>query len=197
MGHGESFPDFLLPDAPLFNQPTKEKNMPTVKQPLIASLAVLTFVASMALAAPVRAADDDSMTDTAPAAADTATPSAKPAAPHMQQYVEEHIKKLHDKLKITADQETQWGVVAQTMRDNESAIHALIEERHANAKSLNAVEDLESYEKIADEHADGLKKLIPAFKTLYDAMSDDQKKNADTVFGRYEGHMAHKKIHGK
>jgi len=44
------------------------------------------------------------------------------------------------------------------------------------------VDDLQSYAAIADAHADGLKKLIPAFQALYTAMSDDQKKTADMLF---------------
>jgi len=169
--------------------------MRITQKPLFASLAALTLVASMALAVPAHAQDDsDAMTSSAPAAPADSSPA------HMAMkgnHVEDHIKSLHDKLKITADQEQQWGVVAQTMRDNEKAIHALIEERHGNAGSLTAVDDLKSYERIADEHADGLKKLIPAFETLYDAMSDDEKKNADTVFGTYEGHGPHKAKHSK
>ena len=157
-------------------------------KPLFASLASLTLVASMALAVPAYAQDDnDAMTASAPA---ISAHKSMPAS-----HVEEHIKSLHDKLNITADQEDQWSAVAQTMRDNEKAIHTLTEQRRASAGSLTAIDDLKSYQQIADEHAEGIKKLIPVFETLYDAMSDDQKKNADMVFGTYEGHGPHKAKH--
>jgi len=111
--------------------------------------------------------------------------------------VEQRIKTLHDKLKITAAQESEWGDVAQAMRDNETSMSQLIEERRANAKTMSAVEDLQSYQKIAQAHADGLAKLIPAFETLYTDLSDTQKKNADEVFGRFEGHRGMSKASGK
>src|SRR5216684_147633 len=73
--------------------------------------------------------------------------------------VEARIKQLHDQLKITAAQEPQW----------------------------NAVDDLRSYEEVAETHVAGLKKLIPAFQALYDTMSPEQKKNADAAFGHAPG----------
>lgn len=106
----------------------------------------------------------------------------------MKAHVEERIKNLHAKLMITQDQEAQWGEVAQSMRDSEANVSALVQERHKNAGSMNAVDDLESYQAIAEAHSEGLKKVNASFKTLYSVMSDDQKKNADNVFGNYEGH---------
>ena len=49
-------------------------------------------------------------------------------------------------------------------------------------QSMTAVEDLKTYQKFAQAHVDGLKNLISAFSTLYDAMPDAQKKIADQVF---------------
>jgi hypothetical protein len=109
----------------------------------------------------------------------------------MEKRVEERVKELHDKLKITSDQADAWNVVADAMRENGKDIHALIEERHEKAGTLSALDDLDSYRKIASAHADGIGKFIQAFQPLYDSMTDAQKKNADTVFGSYEGHMGH------
>ena len=53
---------------------------------------------------------------------------------------------------------------------------------------MTAIDDLKSYSEIADAHADGLKKFIPAFEPLYAGMSDAQKKSADTLF-RQHAHM--------
>ncbi|MGE3622650.1 MAG: Spy/CpxP family protein refolding chaperone [Bdellovibrionales bacterium] len=104
-----------------------------------------------------------------------------------QERVENRIKNLHDKLKITPEQESAWNDVAQTMRDNEEKMHELVKARHEEAKSMSAPEDLESYEKIAEAHANGIKKMASAFQSLYDDMSPEQKKNADSVFDRFEG----------
>ena len=75
---------------------------------------------------------------------------------------------------------------AQVMRENAQAVDAVLKERAENLHAMNAVEDLRSYEKLADAHADGLRKLVPAFEALYNSMSDDQKKTADAVFAKHE-----------
>lgn len=98
------------------------------------------------------------------------------------QRVEARITHMHAKLKITPAQEDQWGKVAQMMRDNEKAIEPLINARIENAKTMTAVDDLKSWGEITDAHADGIKKFTPVFATLYDSMSDAQKKQADSLF---------------
>jgi hypothetical protein len=47
---------------------------------------------------------------------------------------------------------------------------------------MTAVDDLKFFQIVADEHSAGLKKFIPAFAALYDAMTPDQKLRADRVF---------------
>ena len=74
------------------------------------------------------------------------------------------------------------------MRENGSKMRDDIAERSTNLKHMSAVEDLQSYERIADEHADGLKRLVPAFQALYVKMSPVQQKNADHVFGVQQRH---------
>ncbi|MDX2028271.1 MAG: Spy/CpxP family protein refolding chaperone [Alphaproteobacteria bacterium] len=112
----------------------------------------------------------------------------------MKERVEERIKTLHTKLGITKEQEPAWNDVAQAMRDNEVTISSLIRERHDKTKARTAVDDLNSYQKIAQAHADGLKKVSASFEELYKDMSDAQKKNADKVFAEGHGlHMKHMK----
>ena len=111
------------------------------------------------------------------------SPSAAPK-PGSTDYVEARIKSLHDQLKITPAQEQQWSAVAQAMRDSAKATGALIAERSKKAKSMSAVDDLQSYQAIAKAHLDGINKLVPAFQALYAAMPDAQKKIADSVFAR-------------
>jgi len=101
--------------------------------------------------------------------------------------VETRIKDLHDKLKITKAQEDLWSGVARAMRDNAIEMEPLIKARSEHSGKATALEDLNSYSQLADAHADGLKKFVPAFAPLYASMSDIQKQNADTVF-RGHGH---------
>jgi protein CpxP len=98
--------------------------------------------------------------------------------------VEDRIKVLYAKLKITPEQEALWENVTKIMRENAVTMEALIKERTEKTGTQNAVEDLKSYSAIAEAHADGLKKFIPAFEPLYASMSDAQKKDADTLFHR-------------
>jgi len=100
--------------------------------------------------------------------------------------VEARINGLHSKLKITAAQEDQWNKVAEVMRENAAAMEPLVKARQEKGNTLNAVEDLKSYARIADTHAAGLNKFIPVFEVLYTGMSDEQKKIADTLFARHD-----------
>ncbi|HYL79594.1 MAG TPA: Spy/CpxP family protein refolding chaperone [Candidatus Acidoferrum sp.] len=119
-------------------------------------------------------------------AASTQTPPAstdKPAGGGSRaDRVEARIQALHDELGITAEQEDQWKNVTQVMRDNAKSMEELTKARTGRAKTMSALDDLKSYAAITEAHADGLKKFIPAFESLYNTMSDGQKKTADTVF---------------
>jgi periplasmic protein CpxP/Spy len=105
---------------------------------------------------------------------------------------EERIKKLHETLKITPEQEDLWKAFIQVMRDNAKTMDEMSIARAEKAKSMNALEDLKSYSEIVQAHADGLNKYVSAFEPLYASMSDEQKKNADLMF-RGGGHKKGKK----
>jgi hypothetical protein len=120
-----------------------------------------------------------------------------PAAPDARSRadrVEARITMLHAKLAITAAQEPAWQNVTQVMRDNAQAMEALTKERAAKAPTATAVDDLKSYAEITMAHAEGLKKFLPVFETLYGSMSDAQKAQADTLF---RGPQHHKRSAAK
>jgi hypothetical protein len=94
---------------------------------------------------------------------------------------------------ITAAQEEQWGKVAAVMRDNAKVMDSLTQERMDRAAAMTAVDDLKSYGEITGAHADGIRKLTPAFATLYDSMSGPQQKVADTLFRQGPGKRGHKR----
>jgi len=106
--------------------------------------------------------------------------------------VDARISSLHNKLHITADQEAKWNDMAKVMRENGQKMRDMVTERSAKLKTMNAVDDLKSYQAIADEHADGLNRLIPAFEALYAEMTPEQQKNADHVFGQYQQQASHR-----
>jgi hypothetical protein len=170
-------------DAPIANDGNPRRKGKTMFLPTISltrTLAAATLLGTVALAGSGYA----QMAAT-PVAAEDMAKTAKLGN------LEKRISNLHDKLHITAAQETQWTAVAQTMRDNAESMDALIKDRSANAGAMTAMDSLRSYQKLAEAHEDGLKKFIPAFQSLYDQMSADQQKAADTAFRNHGSHEKH------
>ncbi|GGF23664.1 hypothetical protein GCM10011611_32190 [Aliidongia dinghuensis] len=152
-------------------------------------------VPAAAPATPAPAAVPPTTSPTTAAAPAAAAPTAQ-ATKHSAR-VEAHIADLKKRLKITDAESKQWDDFAQVMRDNGTAMETALQERDAS-KGISAVQDLQSYAKIAQTHADGVQKLAAAFQPLYDSLSPEQKKNADTIFeqrrhGRTEHEPAKKK----
>lgn len=121
----------------------------------------------------------------APAAApisplpNAATPAADAAA---QARVEARIKQLHAQLRITPAEAAQWNEFAEVMRANARDMDEAAMRRAEQLPTMNALQDLQSYEQLAEAHVQRLQKLIPAFEALYNAMPPQQKQIADRVF---------------
>ena len=150
---------------------------------LARSVAVAALLGAPLMAAPLSVfAAEPGTTGMAPSTA--AKPTA--AAPEAKTSgVEQQITQLHSELKISSDQESKWNSVAQAMRDNAANLQKLIgEKQQQGAQNVTAVDDLETNQQFVQAHLDGLKNFTSAFKSLYDSMSDQQKKNADQVFAR-------------
>lgn len=151
--------------------------------PLARTVAIATLMGSTFLAGPLTPARAAPVGH-APLLL-TQSVSAKPAATRGET-VEQRITNLHAALKITTKEESKWNNVAQAMRENASAMDKLVAEKRTQApQSMTALDDLKTYQDFAQAHVDSLKNLTSAFTTLYDAMSDAQKKNADQVFRNY------------
>jgi protein CpxP len=157
-----------------------------VSAPFARSIAIAALMGATILANPLTAARADTVASAALQLAQAAAPLNPAAAGATQskgETVEERITNLHAALKITPDEETKWNGVAQAMRENATAMDKLVAaNRTTPPQNMSAVDDLTTYEKFAQAHVDGLKNLISSFKTLYTAMPDAQKKNADEVF---------------
>ncbi len=50
---------------------------------------------------------------------------------------------------------------------------------------MSAVDNLRSYAELEQQRAQDIQKLVPAFQTLYGALSDQQKREADQMFRSY------------
>ena len=99
---------------------------------------------------------------------------------------ENRIEAMHQRLRITPAQEEAFAKVAQVMRDNRTAFHAALGDKDSEPGKMSAVDDLKSFQIIADEHSNGLKRLIPVFEQLYAAMTPEQRKRADQIFAHRE-----------
>jgi len=146
-------------------------------------LAVLALVGAAAAATPSTAF-----------AADSATTSDKAAAQKPIDHADDRIKQLHTELKITPDQEPKFEKLADVMRENAKDMSGEVEKSEAAKKTSGALDDLKVYQERVQVHADGLKKLVPAFEGLYAVLSDEQKKEADEMFA-HTGEHEHKRGH--
>lgn len=116
------------------------------------------------------------------AAPHTRQPAAQQPATRDQQ-VERQTAELKKQLQITPNQEQQFDAFAQIMRSNAQAMDSAMQQQAQNPPK-NAVDDLKGVQQLAETQLDGLKRLVPAFQSLYDSLSDQQKKTADSIFGR-------------
>lgn len=103
------------------------------------------------------------------------------------------IAHLHEELKITPAQESSFKRLAEVMRENAETMSTLAKKRAESRKTMTAVDDLKSYSEISEAHAQGIRKMIPAFQALYDTMSDAQKKAADEEFREHYASHHHRK----
>jgi periplasmic protein CpxP/Spy len=91
------------------------------------------------------------------------------------------IKYLHDRLRITPEQEPLWDEVAQAIHDNAGDLAPLLKERFRATTSGSALDLLHVYETLGETQLGALKKIIAAFDPLYNGLSDSQKKIADAI----------------
>ena len=150
--------------------------------PVARTFAIASLTGAALLAgsvAPAWAQTADSKDSKTPPAAAAAT-STKPET------VEQRIVTLKAALKVTPDQEPKWTAVAQAMRDSSVQMEKLVATKRAiPPEKTTAVDDLKTYQEFTEVRLEGLKKVNSAFKSLYDSMPAEQKKNADMVFEKY------------
>jgi periplasmic protein CpxP/Spy len=136
------------------------------------ALASALFACSVVLATEAAPAQDTT-TRPAPDGQTAPSPDGDPAAAR--------IKYLHDRLRITAEQEELWDKVGQAIRDNTQNLTPLLKERLRATTSGTAPELLHAYEALGQAQLDSLRNIIAVFEPLYAGLSESQKKIADAV----------------
>lgn len=153
--------------------------MTKIFAPVARSFALASLTGAALFAGPVVSASAQAPTDPKPPAAAAATSTKA-------ETVEQRIVSLKAALKITNEQEPKWTAVAQAMRDSSVQMEKLVATKRAiPPEKTTAVDDLKTYEEFTEVRLAGLKKVNSAFKSLYDGMTAEQKKNADMVFEKY------------
>ena len=103
----------------------------------------------------------------------------------MQSLAERRITDIYARLHITQDQNQQWEQFAQVMRDNAKEIDQSYQQRAQKLASMSAIDNMQSYAQIEQQRAQDMQKLVPAFQTVYNSLTDQQKKAADDMFRTY------------
>ena len=150
-------------------------------------LAVVALTAMLSLPA-VAFAQSSQVPTPAPQGAAPPAAASSPLAGHpvagknAEERVEHRINELHAQLRITPAERPQWDKFAEVMRENARDMDQTFIQRSQQFQSMNALQNMQSYQQIADAHAQHLQKLVPAFEDLYNAMPEQQKRIADQVF---------------
>jgi periplasmic protein CpxP/Spy len=119
---------------------------------------------------------------TAPPAVSSPMAGHPVAGKNAEERVEHRINELHAQLRITPAERVQWDQFAEVMRTNARDIDQIVIQRAQQFQSMNALQNMQSYEQIAEAHAQHVQNLVAAFQTLYTTMPDQQKQLADQVF---------------
>ena len=95
---------------------------------------------------------------------------------------EQRLDDLHSRLQITQHEATQWNKFATVMRDNARQLDQAYQRRAEKFDSMNAVQNMKSYQQIEEMRTRDMTRLVPAFQSLYASLTPDQKHEADTLF---------------
>ena len=124
-----------------------------------------------------------------PQAQSQAQPQAQmpptPQAHEMAARIEKQITALQRRLRISPAQMAQWDGFVKIMRDNAARADAARVAR-VQQGPVNAVLQLRAYAAALQARADDMQRLLPAFEALYEALSPDQQKIADTTFTEFQ-----------
>jgi hypothetical protein len=112
----------------------------------------------------------------------TIVQTAMPGDADITAKVEERIAEIHATLKITAAQQPQFDGFASVMRENAKAMDTSFRHRVTGMSTMNAADNMQSYADVSMQHAQGMQKMVPAFRALYTVLSAEQKRAADETF---------------
>ncbi len=157
-----------------------------LRQTMLATVAVFglgTIAATAATTTPAAPMPPPSAGQAMPSVQSPSTaPNATAKPPTMAERVNQRIDQLHSELQITSAQAPQWRRFTAVMRENARDMDNAMHQRMDRLPNMTAEQNMQSYAHIAALHAQGMRKLVPAFEHLYHTMSAAQKQTVDQVF---------------
>ena len=112
-------------------------------------------------------------------------PAAAAATSSKPETVEQRITQLKTALKITPDQESKWNTVARRCGRTQPPWRSWCQTSGPSSGQHDGGRRPQDLQEFTKARLDGLKNLTSSFKSLYNSMPADQKKNADQVFRSY------------
>lgn len=119
--------------------------------------------------------------------------AAERARPLPGERIEARLAYAKTALKITPAQEQQWNVLAEVLRKHARAMDEQAATRRAARDAgnqpvpANAIERLEQRQKMMQAASLRMNEVLEAAKPLYASLSDDQKKEADSLLNQRGG----------
>lgn len=165
-----------------------------IRSTCLVSAAAAALLLLPAAAFAQSAAAPSAATPAAPAVGGSPMSSHPVAGTTAAQRVEQHIRELHAQLKITPAEEPQWQQFANVMRDNARGMDQEFAQRMQQFPTMTALQNMQSYQRIAELHAQDMQKLVPAFANLYNAMPEPQKQVTDRVFREHAEAHAQRRV---
>jgi periplasmic protein CpxP/Spy len=117
-----------------------------------------------------------------PAPPSTSQPAPPALSAAAEAAIDQRIHTLQSQLGITPGQMPLWSAFAHAMRENAQSTNALFAQRAGAVAMMSAVDNMDSYARIARVYADNTERLATAFDSLYASLSPTQKQAADTIF---------------
>lgn len=155
--------------------------------PIPKSLYAVAIAAGLAAAIP---ATEVAFAQPAPGATAQKAHDAHRARPSR---IEGRLAFLKTELKITDAQSQQWNAFADVLRQQDKARRERLEQYRATKKrDSTALERFERRQKASEARAEEMKTFLAAFRPLYEALDEQQKKTADELFSRPHRHRMHR-----
>ena len=109
-------------------------------------------------------------------------PQPSQGLPPAQAAAEQQIVQLQSALRITADQAGPWNNFVNVLRSTAQITDQQFGSRYARMAQLNAPDNLAAYAQVTRVYADNNQRIAAAFRSLYGAMTPDQRQTADLMF---------------